>query len=48
MCDLYMGYKILPECMTKVGVRLIHGCDIYTSNYGNIYLRITKVNNMRL
>ena len=24
MCDLYRGYKILPEFSTKVGVRLIH------------------------
>ena len=34
MCDLYTGYTILPDFRTKVGVRLIHGCDLYTSNYG--------------
>ena len=37
MCDLYTGYTILPDFRTKVGVRLIHGCDLYTSNYGTIY-----------
>ena len=33
ICDLCMGYKILHEFRTKVGVRLIHECDLYTSNY---------------
>ena len=36
MCDLYRGYKILPEFRTKVGgATFIHGCDLYTSNYGS-------------
>ena len=34
MCDLYRGYKTLPEFRTKFGVRLIHGCDLCTGNYG--------------
>ena len=40
MCDLYRGYKILHEFRTKVGVRrrLIHGCDLYTSNCGILFL----------
>ena len=40
MCDLYRGYKIIPEFKTKVGVRLIHGCDIYTSNHGTLNVDI--------
>ena len=35
MCDLYMGYKIIPEFMTNVGVRLICGFDLYAGNYGS-------------
>ena len=34
MCDIYSGYNIIPEFRTNVGVRLIHGCDIYPGNYG--------------
>ena len=34
MCALYRGYNILPELMEKFGVQLIHGCDLYTSDYG--------------
>ena len=41
MCDLYTGYAIIPDFRTKVGVRLIHGCDLYASNYG-----ILKINNL--
>ena len=43
MCDLYRGYKILPEFRTKVGVRLIHGCDLYTSNYGTSFSYSTVI-----
>ena len=37
MCDLYRGYNIIPELMAKVGMRLIHGCDLYTSDYGSLF-----------
>ena len=39
--QLIQGYTNLPELRTKVGVRLIHECDLYKSNYG-VYQKISS------